>query len=518
MKLAVIAIFCVCAYKKGNDMKNFSSFEKLVGATIKRYQLAQLIEQNDLGASFLARYPDTEQMYQFRLLNGPENLSPEERLVYLGQFQQEASKIAVLQHPTIHPLLDYGNHDSKPYLISSYIPAHHSLTAHLKKSGPLDVMRAGYYLDQIASALEYAHLHAIPHGNLNPHIIFVIPTSSSQSWSVVVADFGLTGLQRLSKQNGQQASPASQQPHPDWEICAPEQHSGGPIGPAGDIYALGAILYQMLTGHSVFEDNHVSQAPVPSLAKWSSHLPQHLDGIIQTAMAKQPEKRYQQASQLANAYHQLVAPGDRARQPLMTPAPVSVQPVSDQRRRNNRVVSSTGRTAQRSRSVSRRKALFVIAGVGTAAAIAGVVWASSRSGPDTGSSLPAVAQNTTPSFQSQSAPTQPATSSTGAHTGTVIAHTTDIPLNHAVPFQPAGKGDPAVLIHLPNNRFVAFDTICTHQGCTVAYNPTSKLLECPCHGAKFDPASNAAVTQGPAPTPLAAVKISVNADGTITTV
>ena len=65
-------------------------------------------------------------------------------------------------------------------------------------------MPAGYYLDQIASALEYAHLHAIFHGNLNPHIILVIPTSSSQSWSVVVADFGLTGLQKLSKQNGQQ--------------------------------------------------------------------------------------------------------------------------------------------------------------------------------------------------------------------------------------------------------------------------------------------------------------------------
>ena len=213
-------------------------------------------------------------------------------------------------------------------------------------------------------------------------------------------------------------------------------------------------------------------------------------------MAKQPEKRYQQASQLANAYHQLVAPGDRVRQPLMTPAPVSVQPVPDRQRRNNRLIGSTGHTAQRSRSVSRRKAIFVIAGVGTAAAITGVIWASSRPGPDTGSSLPAVAQNTTPSFQSQSAPTQPATSSTGAHTGTVIAHTTDVPLNHAVPFQPVGKGDPAVLIHLPNNRFVAFDAICTHAGgCTVAYNPTSKLLECPCHGAKFDPASNAAVKQ-----------------------
>ncbi|HEX3640939.1 MAG TPA: serine/threonine-protein kinase, partial [Ktedonobacteraceae bacterium] len=433
-------------------MKDFSSFEKLVGTTIKKYQLAQLIEQNAFGATFLARYPGTEQRYQLRLLTGSEHLSPEERLIYLGQFQQEASKIAALQYPAIHPLLEYGNHDGMLYLISLYISARHSLVAHLQKSGPLDVIRAGYCLDHIASALEHAHLQAILHGHLTPHIIFVIPTSSSQPPSIVVADFGLAHLQKLIKQDGQQVSPTDQQPHPDWEIYAPEQCSGGPIGPASDIYALGAILYQMLTGYSVFEGSHdrndVYQAPIPSLERWSSHLPRHLDGVIQTAMAKQPEKRYQRPSDLANAYHNIVAPGDVARQPLMASAPVCVQPVSDRQRRNNKV-ASTGRTAQRPRSVSRRKAIFVIAGVGTAAAVAGIVWASSRSGPNTGSSLPPVAQNATPS--SQSVPAPPATSSTGGHTGTVIAHTAEVPVNHAVAFQLAGKGDPAVLIHLPNN-------------------------------------------------------------------
>jgi thiosulfate dehydrogenase [quinone] large subunit len=164
--------------------------------------------------------------------------------------------------------------------------------------------------------------------------------------------------------------------------------------------------------------------------------------------------------------------------------------------------------------VSRRKAIFVIAGVGTAAAVAGIVWASSRSGPDTGSSLPVVAEQATPLSQSTS---QAAASSTGSQSGTVIARTADVPVNHAIAFQLTGKGDPAVLVHLPNNSFVAFNAVCTHQSCTVAYNPKTKLLECPCHGAKFDPASDAAVKEGPAPTPLAAVKISVNADGTITT-
>ncbi|MEO7020226.1 MAG: Rieske 2Fe-2S domain-containing protein [Ktedonobacteraceae bacterium] len=101
--------------------------------------------------------------------------------------------------------------------------------------------------------------------------------------------------------------------------------------------------------------------------------------------------------------------------------------------------------------------------------------------------------------------------------GTTIAQVQAVPENSAVTFTIPSTGDPGVLIHLPNQQFVAFDATCTHAGCEVGYDPGSMCLICPCHGAQFDPTNQAAVLQGPAQLPLTAVKIRVDStSGAIT--
>ncbi|GAC1389884.1 MAG: hypothetical protein NVS4B11_10100 [Ktedonobacteraceae bacterium] len=118
------------------------------------------------------------------------------------------------------------------------------------------------------------------------------------------------------------------------------------------------------------------------------------------------------------------------------------------------------------------------------------------------------------------ATTAPAGTATNTTSGaSPIAQVSAIPKNSAMQFTIPSTGDPGVLVHLNNDQFVAYDALCTHAGCQVDYDPSSQLLQCPCHGAAFDPAKGAEVVNPPASVALPAVKIQVDsATGAITLV
>jgi len=486
-----------------------STFDKLVGTTLGNYRLEKLVDKNDLGPVFLARSSKDSGRFLLRVLAVPADLTAEARIVYLGHFQQQANQVAGLQNPYILPLLDYGNHQGMPYLVSPD-PSAVSLSTVLVQKGPIDVILTGRYLDQITAALEYAHEQAVLHRSLTSDCILV-----KSDGNLLVADCGVMRMLELGRPEAQRnllyGNSTSSAP-------APEQLLGKPSDTYTDVYALGAVLFRMLTAHRVFRaatrEEMVPQhlrTPVPSVSKWRDGLPKQIDSIIGRAMAKDPAQRFQHPGELANAYHQVVAPGDTVRKAFVIASPSPAQA--------NPVVSRPVQVApqpQRNRQtlVSRRRMLTLVgSGAGAAVAIAAVAVFAGHYLVGTTSPSATTGTSNAPAGNAPAKGNQPSPPATGGH---VLAHTSDIPLNSAKTFPIANSQNPGLLIHLPNNQFVAFNSTCTHAGCPVNYNVQDKLLHCPCHQAIFDPARNAAVVQGPATIPLAKIAISVQPNGTIT--
>jgi serine/threonine protein kinase len=493
-----------------------SSYNKMVGAALGSYRLEQLLERDSIGPVFVARDTTSGRLCLLRLLALAGERTAEERIVYLGRFQQEARQVAGLQHPSILPLVDYGNNEGVPYLVWPRNERMQSLYRYIAQNGPLAPLTASRYLDQIAAALACAHQQTVLHRNLTTRSILIEPAPVPEQSRLAVTDFGVLRMLEVGMQNNEQGLlPLLVES----EGCSPEQLQGQPVTAATDVYALAAVLYRLLTGRRPFtgksRDDVIKQiltTPVPSLSAARGDLPSALDGLLARAMAKDPARRFQQPLELASRYHDLIAPRDTARPPLA----VAALPAAPERIITPVQPPRVPERAVRSSQVSRRRVLYYIAAGGVAVVAVGAVAVHFVTGsPST--SAPATASNgATPGSTTASGGASATAAPT--HSGRVIARTAEVPTNSAKTFPIANQSNPGILVHLAgSNTFVAFDSTCTHAGCAVNYSPQDKLLECPCHEAAFDPAKNAAVVQGPAPTPLKAIAITVNADGTITT-
>jgi thiosulfate dehydrogenase (quinone) large subunit len=139
--------------------------------------------------------------------------------------------------------------------------------------------------------------------------------------------------------------------------------------------------------------------------------------------------------------------------------------------------------------------------------------AGGTAGRSGGSSLPSAA-GPAPATPRNSAASQPAKSATSGPVppGRTIGPARDVPVGQAASFQDPATGDPSIVIQPSPGKFLAFDAVCPHAGCTVGYDPTAQVIICPCHGSQFN-ASTGAVEVGPATTGLKPIAIAEGSNG-----
>ena len=212
------------------------------------------------------------------------------------RFVRESHIAAAIDHPNIIPIYDAGEEDGLLYIAMRFVQGP-DLKEVLKR-GSLGVGRTIFLIEQLASALDAAHTHALVHRDVKPGNILLEESTDH----VYLTDFG------VAKQTAARGLTSTGHFLGTVEYAAPEQIEGGPVDARTDVYALGCVLYECLTGtppfsqsteHAVLHAHLVD--PPPSVGRLRPDLPQAFDGLIATAMAKVPDDRFASCGEFANA-------------------------------------------------------------------------------------------------------------------------------------------------------------------------------------------------------------------------
>lgn len=211
----------------------------------------------------------------------------------LARFRREARAAASLSHPNIVAVHDTGMEGDLPFLVMELVPGR-SLAEISWDQAPLPPHRAATIAEQIAAALAYAHARGIVHRDVSPGNVMVTPGGD-----VKVLDFGIARVLSWTPVTG---SPTR---HGTAAYLSPEQARGGEADERSDVYALGAVLYEMLTGRPPFEGDgavgiayrHLHEEPVSPRALVDG-IPPALDRAVMRCLAKDPDARYQRARDL----------------------------------------------------------------------------------------------------------------------------------------------------------------------------------------------------------------------------
>lgn len=270
--------------------------EALIGMELGKSVLQRLLGQGTMGAVYLASQADRQVAVKvFLPASALEQADHEE---FLQSLEKAIARGAALDHAHILPILNHGREKGFVYQIMPYV-AGESLEMFLTHAGKLPFVQIQSYLEQIAAALDYAHARGVLHCDIKPTNVLLASTDN-----LLLSDFGLANL-TIEKNFASTRRAVSGM----LNAIAPEYVLGQTIDQRADLYSLGAVLYQMVTGSPPFKGNSLSEVAMkhikavpPSPRSLRTDLPQAAEQVMLRALAKRPADRYSHARDLATAF------------------------------------------------------------------------------------------------------------------------------------------------------------------------------------------------------------------------
>jgi tetratricopeptide (TPR) repeat protein/tRNA A-37 threonylcarbamoyl transferase component Bud32 len=262
--------------------------------SVPGYEILGELGRGGMGVVYKARQQNLKRIVALKMILAGSHASPEARV----RFLHEAETIARLKHPNVVQVFDFGTHEGKPYFSLEYLEG--GSLARKLRGEPQAPMQAARLLETLARAVQAAHAQGIVHRDLKPANVLL-----SADGAPKITDFGLAkqGDSGMTATGAVLGTPS---------YMAPEQAEGKTrdVGPAADVYALGAILYELLTGRPPFKGGTpvdtlqqvVADEPVPP-SRLQPKVPRDLETIGLKCLQKDPAKRYASALELAEDLH-----------------------------------------------------------------------------------------------------------------------------------------------------------------------------------------------------------------------
>src|SRR5260221_2967314 len=285
--------------------------KELIGVTFGNCTIERIIGRGGMGAVFLAQQSRPVRTVALKVLIPTPGFDVEQQRTFFERFRPEADTLAKLEHKNILPIYEYDealvDGQRLAYLVMPFIRGGtlRERIDEMKRAGrQFDLNTVDSYISQVADALSYAHSFGVIHRDIKPgNLLF------HQDGRLLLSDFGIVRLIAMPSLTtvGSFLGTA--------EYASPEQVSSRELDPRSDIYSLGIILYELLTGNVPFTGpNHVAvmsrqlNDPVPSIRNSRPDLSPALEFIVKKALAKNPVDRSQRATELAADLHAAISP------------------------------------------------------------------------------------------------------------------------------------------------------------------------------------------------------------------